>query len=682
MRKTLVQMWWENVFGQHPYWTFTQRIAISKPAGSPIVFRKESFDIQQLRFGSAAIAAYLLNIGIQKGDRIAILDENSPAFDMADFAIQTVGAVLVPIHANTDTNGVSQILKGAGVKLVFSGSGEQLAKVRAAGLPNTLDVSFDSLPAYFGHRDKHAAYALSPCVEVSQGKSLGYSFAAWVKESKTWKAIRPQMIDDLLRRLEAAIGTGTFASEFCIGLGDLKEIAFTSGTSGTPKGCMITHGNVAAKLEAMATIDFRLLPFSDRDGSALPRTHVFGRLDEMGLCVANGISVLYSSIDKAELVQNMAECGFTQFCGVPQVLDGIHAKVAKPTDGIAAVLARIWLWNPLLNVGVNSQPGTKLGDAFDRIVFDKIRKKLGGHLRLVVTGGGCSKPATMQLFARLGPEVIEGYGATETTSACIVNRPSRTEGPGPHAKIGSVGKPLPGVEVRIVGYDAELGGGELQIRGEQVFKGYWQNEAATAEVFDGDWYRSGDLATIDEDGFVIIKGRISESFKLDSGKYVNNAIVEEAFSGIAIIGAVVAEAWKRKFATALVFVNPAEALRLVGRPLPAGVDEMEWLVQQPELIAAVEKARSEANKKLQHWEQIQYVYIVPLEANEKNGVITDTKKVRSKLIRKRYMAQLDELYRQAEQKRGGGSTGGGATLGSAWSTTTGAWSWLRRRLSI
>lgn len=597
----------------HRFWTH-----VFRRAAAPAVLLKDesvkgglaSVNWMQAGAATAAFVLELRRLGVDKGDRVAILGWNCPAWVWADMAIQSIGAVTVAIYPNNSAEQVGYIIENSGAKLCFSDDTEQLAKV--SSVPGLL---YDQVP-------------------VALGIEPGKSFLDRVRDGSLTQsaAVAKQLF---------AIGKGALAQ---LKKDDLATLVYTSGSSGTPKGCMITHGNIASSLAALIEFGIGQDPEQDRYLSYLPLAHIYERVNGMGMCIWNGVPVAFSPID--QMAKNVGVFKPTMLAGVPAVWQKIRDGVYEPKDGLPRLLSRVGLWKPVLNWAFGLDSASSAGRFVDRVIFAKIRAKFGGKLKLLVSGGAPITPELLKFFNKLGLELLEGYGATETTGGITTNQPSWVAGDGVKNKPGSVGRVVPGAEVRLVPLEGEEdnGVGEIQLRGPQVFAGYWRMPEQTAEALSADgWYRTGDLGRADADGFVYITGRKDGMYKTLGGKYVPREKVEKALQVHPIVQYSVPVAHGRKYTTALIFVSAAEAGKLAG-PVPAGETAASFYAGSPVVNAAVGEAVKAANGKLENWEQVKKFKIMPIEATVENGIITPTLKIRSKELIKRFAAEIDEIY--------------------------------------
>jgi long-chain acyl-CoA synthetase len=612
---TLIQKFWSRALAKKQ----STAMVLRHPENSDV---KVELSYEVCGYAVASIMAYLRKRGVKKGDRVAILGWNSPEWVWGDFAIQSIGAVTVPIYPNSSAEQVNYVLKDSGAVLTLSNESEQLKKVTLGGT-----VHFDEIPCVLqpGLSAQPFLYRVMP----SHKHSSCYKGFAAIAEMKAMKA---------------ELGKDDFAG---LNADDLATIVYTSGSSGAPKGCMITHGNIASALTALSQIELNLSGEKDLYLSYLPIAHVLERINGTGLCTWNGVPLAFSTIE--DMRKNVAFFRPTCMSGVPAVWEKIYNGAMNPTEGAPALLNKVGLWKPLLNAALNADRAGKFGKFTDEHILAKIRGKLG-RLELLVSGGAPIPPKVLNFFKGLNLEILEGYGATETASGIVTNRPSWAHLAGPKNKVGTVGLVLPGCEVRIVVQEGEedLGSGEIQLRGAQVFKGYWNLPAETAAAFTADgWFRTGDLGMLDADGFLKITGRMNGMYKTSGGKYVPREKLEAALKPFPIVQYSLPVAHGRKFPVVLIWADPIVAATLVARPVPAGVDAASWYSEQPEVLKAVDEAVSGANKSLEHWERMQYSKVMPIAATLDNGIITETLKIRSKVLLKRFEKEIDALYADA-----------------------------------
>ena len=592
---------------------------LSTPTGTSMLLKNplapsgEFAKLDWFTAGSAVamIMDFLIATGFKKGDRAAILAWNCPEWVWADLAIQSLGGITVSIYPNSSAEQVNYVLNDSGATLLLTNDTTQLDKVSSS----VTCVNFDEISANLN------------LAGAESNRKLHEHF--------------------LLDRLFYCGFNAPNLSDF--DADSLATLIYSSGSTGIPKGCMITHGNIAGALSALEAAGFELSPDRDRYLSYLPLAHVYERINGMALCIWNGIPVAFSTVD--EVKNDIGKVRPTMLCGVPAVWRKIKAGIDDPKDALPALLNKLGLWQKLLNWALNQKSGL-FKKVADRVVLDKIRARLGGRLKLLVSGGAPIAPELLEFFNKLGLELLEGYGATETTGGISTNRPSSKSGAEhPGNKVGSVGQILPGAAIRLVAVEGEedSGLGEIWLGGPQIFRGYWGKADLTAEtlVIEGAqvWYKTGDLGRLDADGFLYISGRKDGMYKTDGGKYVAKEKIEKAFETHQIIQCVVPVAQGRKFTSALVFVNQTAARAIAAGTIPEKAENAAAFFSTDTAVhSAVEKAVKAANEGLEQWEKVKKFVIMPHEATVANGLLTPTLKIRTKEAHKRFANEIEAIY--------------------------------------
>lgn len=506
-----------------------------------------------------ACAGALASAGLSRGDRAAILSYNRVEWAVADYACQLLGVVDVPIYSTLPADQVAYILQDSGAKAIFVENAEQAAKVRGA-LP--LTVSFES----------------------ADGALL---------------------FGDFLR-------TGGDPPAVAIVPDDLATIIYTSGTTGTPKGVMLTHRNLVSNMLASASA-FVVTP-ADTILSFLPLSHSFERLFDY-LFFWWGSAIAYAEhVDK--VADNLLEVRPTIMAAVPRFYEKVHARIRKAVAeqkpwkqaifewarGVGAIVGELRRRNariPLRARLVNGLAGA--------LVLNALRARVGGRVRFFVSGGGALSRDIAEFFHSIGVPILEGYGLTETSPVLTVNRLGAT-------RLGTVGPPIPGVEIRIAP------DGEILARGPNVMKGYYNRPEETAEVIRDGWLSTGDIGELDTDGYLKITDRKKDLFKTSGGKYVAPSPIEGRLKlSPRILNAVVIGD-RRKFAAALI--------------VPAKDATREEIARDVALV----------NEGLPHHEQIKRFELVDREFTIEGGELTPTMKVRRRVVEKKYQALIDSIY--------------------------------------
>ena len=551
----------------------------------------------QLAAEIAQLAKGFVAAGVQPGDRVAIMSRTRYEWMVVDVALWTAGAIPVAVYDSSSAPQLEWILEDSGaVGVVVEGrDGVAMVEQIASRLPDLVHRwSID---------DADGATSLDSLVT------------------------RAGEVDDveLDRRREALTRD------------DVATLIYTSGTTGRPKGCELTHDNLLREAELAVG---RLPELFDGEDACclffLPMAHVLGRLMEVAFLL-DGTTVGHS--DPGRVTLDLATLRPTFTVAVPRIFeriyDGAQRKATKDGKGriFDAATATAIRWSKAREAGRVGPILAAQHAVFDRLVYAKIRELFGGRVRYVVSGGAPLGERLGHYFHGIGVMVLEGYGLTETTGAATVNTAAEM-------RIGSVGRPLPTYDARV---DAK---GELLVRGRHVFRGYWHNPGATADVLDSDgWFRTGDLARIDEDGYVHITGRVKEIIVTDSGKNVSPAPLEDVIRSHRLVSQAVVVGDARPAIGVLITLDEeavTEWLRDQGRP-EAPVAE---LVDDPALRAELQRAVDDANATVSHAERIARFGILPVELTEEGGHITPTMKLRRGAVTSQFADQIDALYRR------------------------------------
>jgi long-chain acyl-CoA synthetase len=419
---------------------------------------------------------------------------------------------------------------------------------------------------------------------------------------------------------------------------DLATIVYTSGTTGRPKGCILTHRNIYSDI-ANAVPG---LPTLFRDGAAtvlfLPLAHSFARLIQAGV-IQGRVKTLHTA-DTKRLVETLGEFKPTFVLSVPRVFEKVYntARQKAHADGKGPIFDRAANAAIAYSEAIDdpSGPGLLLRARhalFDRLVFAKLRAALGGACDAAISGGAPLGTRLAHFFRGIGVTIYEGYGLSETSPAVAVNLVE-------HIRIGTVGRPLPGVTVRIAD------DGEILVAGDIVFAGYWNNPGATAEAVDPDgWFHTGDLGTLDGDGYLSITGRKKEIIVTAGGKNVAPAVLEDRIRAHALVSQCMVIGDREPFIAALVTIDE-EALpawkRSNNRPDGATVADLR---NDPDLLAEIQSTVDEANRAVSTAESIRVIRILPGDFTEANGMLTPSLKVKRTVVVKEYADEIAAIYR-------------------------------------
>ncbi|MER7955234.1 AMP-binding protein [Streptomyces sp. NPDC096030] len=554
-----------------------------------------------------AVAKGLIAAGVEPGGRVGLMARTSYAWAVLDFAVWSAGAQTVPVYPTSSTEQIAWILEDSGARHVVTETAEHTTTVRAAAA---------ALPAP------------SEPVRTWQTDSGGLAELA---------ALGAEIADEEPAKRRATLTADTVAT-----------LCYTSGTTGRPKGCALTHGNLHA--EARATVELLHPVFKAVTGQTastllfLPLAHILGRVIQLACLMARIEIGHFPSITPDELRPELRRFRPTFVVGVPYLFEKIHdtgrataEKLGRGAsfdraDAIAVRYGETALRHVL---GEGPRPGPGLSAAwalYDLLVYRRIRKELGGNLRYAISGGSPLDARLSRFFYAAGVLVYEGYGLTETSAAATVTPPL-------HPRPGTVGRPVPGIAVRIAD------DGEVLIKGPIVFTAYWNNPEATEEVLRDGWLATGDLGALDDDGYLVITGRKKDILVTSGGKNVSPAVLEDRLRSRPPVGQCLVVGDNRPYIAALVTLDP-EAMRhwLAVRKRPADTPAAV-LREDPELLADIQKAVDHANRAVSRAESIRRFRVVEGEFSEENGMLTPSLKVKRHAVTAAYAAEIEALYR-------------------------------------
>ncbi len=566
----------------------------------------------EMRRRVRAIAIGLHDLGIRKGDRVALLSENRPEWSLTDMAILSLGAVNVPIYTTQAVEQVRYILEDSRARVLFVSNRRVFKHAR----PGVEGVATLERLVFF---DDEAAANQQEALTLTELETRGTSL----------DATTPDVYDALVNAVHAD---------------DLATIIYTSGTTGEPKGVMLTHANFVSNVYSISNS----LPISETDVSlsVLPLSHIFERTAFYVFCWT-GMAVYYAaSVD--QLGEYLQEVRPTVMTAVPRLFEKLYHRIVK--KGMAAKGWRQKLFAWALDTGKRSAELRDKGervppllelqqDVASKLVFSKWRAGVGGRMRYFVSGGAPLSPALSYAFIAADIPVLQGYGMTE---ACIVaaNRPDDN-------KVGSIGRPFPGIEMRV---DAE---GELHVRGPNVMRGYYNKPEDTAAVFTDDgWFMTGDVGYKDARGHFYITDRKKELFKLSNGKYVAPQLIESLIKQSELVSQVIVVGAGRKQPAALI-VPDWEALQ--GALAESGVELQARgnngraaASREPAAVRLVQRDVAALTAGLSDYERVRRVALLPDEFSIDGGEMTPTLKIKRRVIDEKYGPVIDEIYGGSE----------------------------------
>jgi long-chain acyl-CoA synthetase len=561
----------------------------------------------QFRDEVAALAKGLAAAGIEPGDRVALMSRTRYEWTLIDYAIWAAGGVTVPVYETSSAEQVEWILSDSGARAAFA---------ETARHAETIGEVRGQVPAL-----EHIWL-----IDAADGAGGTETVAGLAARSGS-----ASVTDEQLEQQRAARKTA-----------DLATIIYTSGTTGRPKGCEITHGNLLS--DVRNAVQGALMDVFEFAGSStllfMPLAHSFARIIQVG-CLESG-AVLGHWPDTATVAQGLPEFRPTFLLAVPRVFEKVF-NTAQQQVSESRARSRVFgaavdtaiAWSKARDTTGSSAAGRALRlrhALFDRLVYSKLRAGVGGKVLYAVSGGAPLGDRLGHFFRGAGITILEGYGLTETSAAATVNRPSRN-------KIGTVGLPLPGVCVRIAD------DGEILLRGPNVTPGYWHNETATAEALDPEgWLLSGDVGSLDDEGFLRVTGRKKEIIVTAGGKNVAPAVLEDRLRAHPLVSQCLVVGDARPYIACLITLD-SEALgfwkKRHGRMADATPAQLS---DDPELIAEIQLAVDDANKAVSRAESIRRFRILGTDFTEANGYLTPSLKVRRNVVTKDFAAEIEAIY--------------------------------------
>jgi long-chain acyl-CoA synthetase len=541
----------------------------------------------------------LVALNLAKGDRVALLSENRHEWAVADLAILSAGMINVPIYPSLPPKQVEYILNDSEVRAVFVSTSEQLEKIASvrANLP-----SLSHVIVFDGDMSRDSAISLDRLIEVGTNSQERRGYGERI----------------------ATIGKYDWAS-----------IIYTSGTTGEPKGTILNHWSfVSNALSALQV--FEIGP-EDRSLSFLPLSHVFERTAGYYVMIHAGATIAYTeSFDT--VMENMAEVAPTVMISVPRFYEKMYARILDRVTAGSPLKKAVFWW--AVQVGrrhVRQTLEGRLGASTkmryrlaDRIAFRKLRAVTGGKLRFFVSGGAPLARQIVEFFYAAGLPILEGYGLTETSPVIAVNTFD-------NFKFGTVGKPIPGVVVRI----AE--DGEIVVRGSNVMLGYYKKPDLTNEALDGEWFHTGDIGYLDEEGFLAITDRKKDIIVTAGGKNVAPQPIENLLKTNKYVAEAVIVGDKRKFLSAIIVPN-IDNLRAFAQAAKLPDQSTTDLVRHPQVVQKYRDEIEEMSEHLASFERIKKFILLEKDFTIEDNELTPTLKVKRAIVEKRLKAEIDALY--------------------------------------
>jgi len=569
--------------------------------GAPAVRFKQgdewvSRSFEQVEETVRSLALGLIDLGVEKGDKVSILANTRPEWTHFDFAALSIGAVVVPIYQTNSPEECQYVLDNSDAKVVVVEDDEQLEKIRAVRGKLPL---LEQVVRMTGSSDDTIS------IEQLAARGANRDAAEW---EGRWSAVGPT---------------------------DVCTFIYTSGTTGPPKGCVITHGNYRAMLDMVK--ENSVIESEDMTYLYLPLAHSFALLIQLA-SFDLGATLAYWERDPLKIMPNLAEVKPTYFPSVPRIFEKIYTAATGAMEKEGGLKKAVFDWS--IRVGgrvreierAGREPGFLLRKQYefaDRKVLSKIRDLFGGRLRIATSGAAPISPEILRFFDAAGVLVLEGWGMTETSTAATISRPD-------DFKIGTIGKPFPGCDVKI----AE--DGEILVNGPNVFQGYYKNEEATRETIVNGWLHTGDLGEIDEDGFIKITGRKKDIIITAGGKNITPANLENEIKQHPLVSQCVVVGDRRPYLVALVTLDPEDA---VAHAKEHGMPEdPERLAADPEVRSAIEQHLAKVNEKFARVEQVKKIAILPQDLSQESGELTPTLKVKRAVVADKHQDEIERLY--------------------------------------
>jgi len=542
-------------------------------------------------------------LGVRSGDRVAILSESRPEWTLADAGCMFAAAIDVPIYPTLTPPQVRYILKDSGARVLVLANEEKFRQIREV---------LAECPAL-----EHLVFLETANIEGASSISL----AELEQRGRELESQQPDLINNVAHSIKAD---------------DLATIIYTSGTTGEPKGVMLSHANLVSNL--VDSSGHLLFGKNDSALSVLPLSHVLERM-AMYMYLYHGMAIYFGESLEAIGI-NLREVRPTIFVGVPRIFEKIFARVKEKTAEKGRVNVAILNW--AVDIGKEFAKRTIRREAIpawlglkhkiaDKLIFSKMRAALGGRIRLLVSGGAALPEELALIYIGAGLPIVQGYGLTETS-------PVITAGIAEDNRVGTVGKPIGNVEVRIAA------DGEIESRGPNVMQGYYNKPQETREVFTEDgWFKTGDIGAIDEDGFLRITDRKKELFKTSGGKYIAPQPLEQMIKGSRFVNQVVLVGNARKFPAALI-VPDWERVESYAQLKGIKASSRAELCKHPRIIDLFERQVAGLMPEIAQYERVKKVALLENELTIEGGELTPTLKVKRRVVDEKYRDVIDELY--------------------------------------
>lgn len=544
-----------------------------------------------------ALCIGMLRLGLRKGDKIALIASNSPQWNMVDFACQQIGAVFVPIYPNISVNEFDYILEHSEAKAVFLESQKTYIRHK-----DSINKHIVAQNIFFFEADGNASHHIKQLLQPSANDT---ELAELLDKTKS--SIRPE---------------------------ETVTIIYTSGTSGTPKGVMLSHENIMSNIKYYG-IHY---PAVESVVSYLPLTHIFERSAQYTR-IYYGIPIYYVE-SLATIMRDFINVKPEEISTIPRLMEKIYNDIMQKGNQLTGLKKRIFFWafdlaDQYDETGRNnSWLYLKKIAVANKLVFKEVKKAFGGRLKLIISGGAPIQPRLIRLFAAMNCPIIEGYGMTETSPVIATNSYSLRK-----IKAGTVGVPCANLDVRI---DEETG--EILVKGPSVMQSYYKDEEQTRLAFDNKGYfHTGDKGCFDDDGLLIITGRIKEIFKSSMGKFISPAVLENKFCESPWFNNIVVVGEYQKYAAALIVPN-FEHIRLWCKENSIPYTTNAEMVKNGQVVQRIRQEVNDNNKCFSESEQIKNFVLLGQEWTIESGELTPSLKTRRSFIMEKYREQIDSLF--------------------------------------
>lgn len=544
--------------------------------------------------------------GVQQGDRVVLLSETRYEWSLLDFAIWAAGAVSVPIYGSSSLSQIQWIIEDSGAVFAVSETREHTDLMRH------LELDSEGHPQLVNSKTR-----LRRILEINSSAIETLKFEGrTVDDDAVWERIN-----------------NTRSA-------DLASLVYTSGTTGRPKGCKLTHHNWLAECRGLLTHPIgKVVVPGMRMLTFLPMAHVLARAVSLAVAIGGGTQSHWS--DFSSITVEMQRARPNMLLGVPRVFEKVRNAAANKAQDGGPVTAAVFQEAEQVAQAYSKALDTPEGPsrllklqrkAFDRLVYSKLRRGLGGDVYFCISGGSAISPDLAHFFRGAGVTVYEGYGLTETCAAAAVNF-------GKENKIGSVGKPLDGMEV------STTDDGEILLRGQELFEGYWNNEEATAEAIDSEgWFHTGDIGEILASGHIVFTGRQKDLIVTAGGKNISPGPMEDRLRSHPLISQALVVGDGKPFVGVLIALDDEALARWASSHGIEGHRSVKELVMNPTLRAEVQDAINQVNATVSHAESIKKFHILERDLTEEENELTPTMKVKRNVVVGRYSKEIDRIY--------------------------------------